>query len=175
VNRLETARLILIQLDVDALDAWLARDAARLEQLISARFREPVDAPPLFDEDLQRIRDDVAERGGEPPWLFLLRDTREPVGAGGVSPAGDGVVLLGYTIWPQHQLQGYASEAARALCEHGFSRHRARAIRATIPVGHAASERVAIASGMVRVGDGYEEGVGQLGIWEIRDTLRPRS
>ena len=85
VNRLLTPRLELVQLDFAAIDAWVARDAGRLEKLTGARFPEPVDAPPLFDADLPRIRDSLAGGRTAGPWLFVLRDTREPVGAGGTA------------------------------------------------------------------------------------------
>jgi RimJ/RimL family protein N-acetyltransferase len=168
VNRLTTARLTLVQMDLASIEAWIARDAARLEQLTGARFPEPVDAPPLFDSDLPRIREQLAAGGDSPPWLFLLHDTGEPVGAGGTAPAGDGALFLGYSIWPRHQKRGYASEAVRALCVHALAQPGVQRIRATIPVGHVASERVAAAAGLERVGTAFDPDVGEVGVFERR-------
>ena len=81
MNRLRTERLELVQLDHACIEAWIARDANKLEELTGARFPEPVDAPPLFDADLPRILDTLADGRTAGPWLFVLSDTREPVAA----------------------------------------------------------------------------------------------
>jgi len=167
VNRLFTMRLELVQLDIAAIEAWIARDAQRLEELTGARFPEPVDAPPLFDADLPRIRDSLIGGRLKGPWLFVLRETREPVGAGGTAPMGDGTLFLGYSVWPRHQRRGYASEAALALCEHGLALPGVKRIRATIPVGHVASERVAGRAGLRRVGKDFDPDAGEVGVFEL--------
>ncbi len=167
MNRLETARLLLVQLDLDSIKAWIARDARRLLELTGARFPEPVDAPPLFDSDLSRIRDQLASGRESGPWLFVLRETREPVGAGGTAAAGEGALFIGYSVWPRHQKRGYAREAVGALCEHGFSQPGVKRIRATIPVGHLASERVAAAAGFRRVGRDFDPDAGEVGVFEL--------
>ena len=166
VNRLVTLRLELVQLDFAAIDAWVARDGVKLEKLTGARFPEPVDAPPLFDADLPRIRDSLAGGRTAGPWLFILRDTREPVGAGGTSAMGDGTLFLGYSVWPRHQRRGYASEAVLALCAHGIAQPGVKRIRATIPIGHVASERVSERAGLKRVGKEFDPDVGEVGIFE---------
>jgi len=166
VNRLRTERMDLVQLDAHSIDAWIARDARRLEELTGARFPEPVDAPPLFDADLSRIRDILRDGTGSGPWLFVLRDTREPVGAGGTQAMGDGTLFLGYSVWPRHQRRGYASEAVQALCAHGLAQPGVTRIRATIPVGHVASERVAQSAGLRRVGKDFDPDVGEVGVFE---------
>jgi RimJ/RimL family protein N-acetyltransferase len=167
LNRLRTDRLELVQLDASSIDAWIARDASRLEELTGARFPEPVDAPPLFDADLPRIGEILKGGSGSGPWLFVLCDTREPVGAGGVSALGDGTLFLGYSVWPRHQRRGYASEAVLALCAHGLSQPGVTRIRATIPVGHVASERVAERAGLRRVGKAFDPDAGEVGVFEL--------
>jgi ribosomal-protein-alanine N-acetyltransferase len=167
VNRLETPRLLLVQLDLAAIEAWLAHDAPALERLTGARFPAPVDAPPLFDSDLPRIREQLASGRESGPWLFILRETREPVGAGGTATAGKGALFIGYSIWPRHQRNGYATEAVAALCAHGFSQPGVKRIRATIPVGHVASERVAASAGFRRVGQEFDPDAGEVGVFEL--------
>jgi RimJ/RimL family protein N-acetyltransferase len=166
LKRLQTERLELVQLDGPSIDAWIARDARKLEELTGARFGEPVDAPPLFDADLPRIREILKDGAASGPWLFVLRDSREPVGAGGTSAMGDGTLFLGYSVWPRHQGRGYASEAVTALCAHGLSQPGVTRIRATIPVGHAASERVAERAGLRRVGKDFDPDAGEVGVFE---------
>src|SRR5205807_46615 len=61
LNRLQTERLDLVQLDHACIQAWIARDATKLEELTGARFPEPVDAPPLFAADLPRILDTLVD------------------------------------------------------------------------------------------------------------------
>ena len=167
MNRLRTERLELVQLDHACIEAWIARDANKLEELTGARFPEPVDAPPLFDADLPRILDTLVDGRTAGPWLFVLRDTREPVGAGGTAAMGDGTLFLGYSIWPRHQRRGYASEAVIALCAHGMSQPGVKRLRATIPRGHRASERVAERAGLKRVGKDFDPDVGPVGIFEL--------
>jgi len=167
VNRLETARLVLVQLDLAAIEAWIDRDAGRLVELTGARFPEPVDAPPLFDSDLPRIREQLAAGRESGPWLFVLRETREPVGAGGTAAAGKGALFLGYSVWPRHQKRGYAREAVAALCESAFSDPGVRRIRATIPVGHVASERVVAAAGFRRAGRDFDPDAGEVNVFEL--------
>jgi RimJ/RimL family protein N-acetyltransferase len=167
VNRLRSERLDLVQLDAPAIDAWIARDGRRLLELTGARFPEPVDAPPLFDADLPRVRQLLQDGPDSGPWLFVLRETREPVGAGGTSALGDGTLFLGYSIWPRHQRRGYASEAVQALCEHGLAQPGVKRIRATIPIGHVASERVVERAGFHRVGKDFDPDAGEVGVFEL--------
>jgi RimJ/RimL family protein N-acetyltransferase len=166
VNRLKTDRLDLVQLDHASIQAWISRDGKKLYELTGARFPEPVDAPPLFDSDLPRILDTLLDGRTAGPWLFVLRETQEPVGAGGTAAMGDGTLFLGYSVWPRHQRHGYATEAAIALCEHGMSQPGVKRIRATIPVGHRASERVAERAGLKQVGRDFDPDVGPVGVFE---------
>jgi RimJ/RimL family protein N-acetyltransferase len=161
-----TARLTLVQLEVPAIDAWIARDARRLEAITGARFPEPVDAPPLFDADLPRIRQTLLDGEASGPWLFILRETCEPVGAGGTAAMGDGTLFLGYSVWPRHQRRGYASEAVAALCARGLTQPGVTRIRATIPVGNVASERVAGHAGLQRVGKDFDPDAGEVSVFE---------
>lgn len=166
LNRLQTARLELVQLDLPALDAWISGNAHELRSRTGARFSEPVDAPPLFNEDLRRIRQIVWEGRDPGPWLFVHRGTEEPVGAGGVGAFSKGTLLLGYAIWPQHQRRGYASEAAAALCDYGLSLPGVLRIRALVPLGHVASERVLTRTGFTAIGEDLDADVGRVGVYE---------
>src|SRR3989449_543856 len=111
-----------------------------------------------------RTAKDFARTAG--PWLFVLRETRVPVGAGGTAAMGDGTLFLGYSVWPKHQRRGYASEAVLALCAHGMAQPGVKRIRATIPIGNLASERVSERAGLKRVGKEFDPDVGEVGIFE---------
>jgi RimJ/RimL family protein N-acetyltransferase len=75
--------------------------------------------------------------------------------------------MIGYSVWPRHQKRGYAREAVLALCDDAFARGRVKRIRATIPVGHLASERVVAAAGFVRVGKDFDPDAGEVGVFEL--------
>lgn len=59
---------------------------------------------------------------------------------------------LGYWIHPDHQGQGYGTEAARLVVDHGFAELRLHRISATIVASNAASRRVVEKLGFVHEG-----------------------
>jgi [ribosomal protein S5]-alanine N-acetyltransferase len=164
---LATQRLILRALDADDLDAWVARDADALQRRTGALFPVPVDAPPLFADDLPALRDQLRQDGGDGDgqvWLLIEKDTGEPVGVVGFStPATAGeerVATTGYSAFPRFQGQGYTTEALRELVK-GVPR-----LRATIPPGNRASIRVAEKLGMVNTGAAVDPDVGDVLVYE---------
>jgi RimJ/RimL family protein N-acetyltransferase len=108
--------------------------------------------------DAEGIRADIeqmAQRSpGEPGgWVQLTveeRDTGHPVGDVGLSPADDepGVIKVGYTMAPEFQGRGYATEAVGALIDYAFDRLRADVVRAYASAENAPSIRVAEKVGM---------------------------
>ena len=118
--RLSTDRLELRPLTADALDALILRDQRRLEAVTGARFPDPLLPPPLMDDALPFMRDRLRTDPGELgwwAWLIIARATREAVGSLGFGgrPDGEGIVVLGYAVYPACEGQGYATEAARTL------------------------------------------------------------
>jgi RimJ/RimL family protein N-acetyltransferase len=167
--RLSTERLELFPLDVRALDAWVAADVQLLRQLTGVRF-QPV-APPLLDEALCKLRDMVAGAGDAwywAVWAFALRESGVVVGAGGcgAGPDAQGVVVFGYSVYPEHQRRGFATEASRALVDWYFSDPRVRLVRATVPPDHTPSVRVVEKCGLVRVGGDRDPQVGPVDVFE---------
>jgi hypothetical protein len=67
---LETERLRLAPLTAGALDALIDNDRARLEAFTGARFPEPLPAPPLMEDALPSLRDELltaeGRRAGDP-------------------------------------------------------------------------------------------------------------
>jgi RimJ/RimL family protein N-acetyltransferase len=107
--------------------------------------------------DADGIRAEIVEmarhRPGEPGWVQLSvvdAVTGELVGDVGLSPAvGEpGVMKLGYTIAPEFQRRGYATEAVRALVEYAFEVLGADVVRIYADGDNVASHRVAEKSGL---------------------------
>ena len=161
--KLVTARLELVLLDPAARDAWFDGDAARLEALTGARTTGKGDVPALFSDHAAQVR----SMPGLGPWLFVLRDTREPVGAGGVAEPDDkGAAMIGYAVLPRHEKKGYATEAARALCDWALDRAGTKTIVGTVPPGNAGSVRVLEKLGFHATGRTMDDEVGEVLVFE---------
>ncbi len=167
-----TPRLYLQPLPAEALAALIGEDRATLEAATGAHFPEPLLAPPLMDDALPHFLDIVR---GNPAharwsaWLIVERATGAAVGSIGfaATPDAAGTITIGYSIYPSHQRQGMASEAALALVAWALAQPEVRRVRATIAPGHIASERVAASAGLHRTGrieDDPDEG--PVGVWE---------
>jgi RimJ/RimL family protein N-acetyltransferase len=152
---LASRRLDLAPLSAAALDALIAGDRAALETATGATFLAPLTAPPLMADAVPFMRDRLLEDPVNAcwgPYLLVLRETGEAVGSAGfiAKPGDAGVVTLGYSIYPDHQGRGFASEAATALVHWALTQPGVRCIQATIPPGHVASQRVAAKAGLHR-------------------------
>lgn len=152
-----TRRLDLIPLTVEALEALMAGDRTTLETATGARFPVPIEPPPLTSDVLSWFRDVLRDDPAISPWwarLIVVRETAEAAGSIGFSgrPEQDGSVLFGYSVYPSHQQQGIATEAAMGLVDWGLAQPGVLLVRATIAPGHVASERVATHAGLRRTG-----------------------
>jgi len=170
--RVETERLRLDALDRDALQAWLDADAEALFILTGTHFGEPPEPPPLFGRDLPGFRDRMVETPGELGWWVWLIARREDDRAVGVCGLGgrpdeDGVVVLGYSVYPDMEGHGYATEAARAVTDWALSAPGVGCVRATVPTGNPRSQSVARKLGMSRVGTEAHPEVGEVEVYEI--------
>ncbi len=163
-----TPRLKLVPLTVDLVDALIAGDAAELKHATGAEFPVPFALPPLFDRDaLAEIREHL-DRGahGYESYMLVLKEDPEPVGIAGLSPTGEtGASMLGYSIYKDHQGDGYATEAAVALIRQAFD-NGARMVRATIPNDSEASIRVAEKAGMAKAATAHDEDAGEVLVFE---------
>ncbi len=125
---IRSARLDLVSLAPEFLDAALAGDPGEASRLLGARV--PEDWPDLRDTQqvfLERLRADPALA----PWsmrALVLRAEERMVGHIGCHDAPTpGGVELGYTVFAPDRLRGYAREACLALMdwprrEHGVER-----------------------------------------------------
>ncbi|MEX2206643.1 MAG: GNAT family N-acetyltransferase [Myxococcota bacterium] len=122
------ARLDLVPLAPEFLDAALAGDSREASRILGARV--PDDWPDLRDTQalfLERLRAGLALA----PWgmrAIVLRAERRMVGQIGChsAPTPDGVELA-YTVFAPDRRRGYAREACRAFmdwarAEHGVGR-----------------------------------------------------
>lgn len=170
---LETQRLRLGAMTRRALQAWVDEDVPALETATGALFPVPLEAPPLFGEDLPMFRDRMTETPDELGWWVWLvsrRADRRAVGVCGLGghPGPDGVALLGYSIYPRYEGRGYATEASRELVRWTLAQPRAAAVRATVPAWNLGSVAVALKLGMENVGYETHPEVGEVGVFEIR-------
>jgi RimJ/RimL family protein N-acetyltransferase len=169
--RIRTDRLLLLALDADALDACIAGDRERLSALTGATFPVPLVAPPLLDDALPYMRDQLRAAPADVgwwPWLIVVAETGQAVGVLGLAgrPDDDDSVLLGYSLYPHAEGHGFATEAAQALIGWALGQPGVQAVRATIPVGHTPSLRVAARLGMRQIGTAHDAEAGMLGVFE---------
>lgn len=175
---LETARLRLTALTHDALQAWVDGDAERLRQQTGVVFDTPLVCPPLFGDDLPRFRDRMAETPQELGWWVWLASRREDSRAVGVCGLGGrpdalGAAVLGYSVYPDMEGRGYATEAAREVLFWALAQPGVERVRATVPAWNGASAAVARKLGMIEVGTTSDPVVGELLVYETRPRPAP--
>ena len=131
---LETERLTLRaprHEDVKAI-ATLANDRRVAEN--TARVPHPYDVG-----DAERFVASVNRRDGEACFVIVLDDT--PIGVCGLDPR-DGGPELGYWLGVRYWGRGYATEAVRAVIDHGFGELDFETLQAGARVSNPASRRV---------------------------------
>lgn len=172
MTALASRRLDLPPLTLEALEALIAGDRAAVEAATGAVFPEPLAAPPLMEDALPFFRDVLRANPEAAPWwsrVLIVRETGAAAGLAGFSggPDADGTVTLGYSVYPSHQRQGIASEAATALVAWALAQPGVRRVQATIPPGHVASERVARDAGLLRTDRlVHDPDEGPVAVWE---------
>lgn len=83
-------------------------------------------------------------------------------------PDSEGTVEIAYGVDPEHQGQGYATEAARAMVDYAFGSGLVRVIRAHTRLEGEASMRVLTKCGFRRVGQVVDPEDGLVWRWEMR-------
>jgi len=165
VRPLETARLTLLPMTVEDLTALIEDDPALVSSGIV--FPTPFRPPPENEDVIAMFREEIRRGTDWPPRFVVRRDDRHVVGSGGlVTPDADGVVLLGYSIYPEYEGRGYASEAAHALVLHALAQPGITRVRATIHPHNLGSRKVATRAGLVRAGELDDPKEGRLEVWE---------
>ncbi len=146
---IRSARLDLVPLAPEFLDAALAGDSPEASRALGARV--PADWPDLRDTQqlfLERLRAEPA------PWsmrALVLRDERRMVGHIGChsAPTPDGVELS-YTVFEADRRLGYAREACDALMDWARREHGVERFVLSIDPGNAPSLALARALASAR-------------------------
>lgn len=108
---------------------------------------------PYGEADGRFFIDEVVPR--ELVWALTLRTSGQFVGAAGLSPTDeDDVAELGYYLAPAHWGRGLATEAARAILDHGLKVAGLASITAGFFAGNPASGRVLGKLGFIETGRG---------------------
>ena len=173
---LSTARLKLHPATVAHARAEID-DRAALERLLQARVPEnwppesSADALPLFLQWLEAAPDCVGWFG----WYALADEpgADRPVlvgSAGFLGPPGDGKIAMGYSLLPQFQRRGYATEMASGLVQWALRQPAVDCIVAETEWANPASVRVLDKLGFTQTGAATEQG----GLrFELRRSTRP--
>ncbi len=161
----ETKRLHLVAATLETLAAEADRE--RLGALLGAEV--PVEwPPPLNDDDSLRFwisrLTEQPDASGWVAWYFVRAEAgaaRVVVGNGGFKgkPSADGVVEVGYSLFPRFQHHGYATEAVGALIEWAFAHDAVRSVIAETLPDLSASIAVLRRLGFTRVPQSSEPGV----------------
>jgi ribosomal-protein-alanine N-acetyltransferase len=170
--RLETARLVLLSLTADAIDALLTGDAARLAALTDAGFPQPLRPPPLTEDVLPMVRDRLRadpSQDGWWTWLVVRKDTRDAVGSAGFGggPDDEGAVMIGYATYPTAERHGFATEAAGALARWALAQPGVVRVCASLPPDNSAAIRVAEKVGMKLLGTVWEEDLDEVLLYGV--------
>lgn len=166
---IQTARLRLVPMTVEAIDALIAKDRAALEAEVGAAFPDPLAPPPETGDVLEFFRDIASRETEWTPCFIVLRDPPTVVGSGGAMPPDpDGRCIVGYGIYPEHEGNGYATEATLGLIAAYREHVDVVTIAATIHPYNLASSRVVEKAGMRVVGEVIDPKDGRLDVWEIK-------
>lgn len=122
-----------------------------------------------YDHDAMVFFLSCFEAGGDSAegwyaWYALSPDggsaPRTLLGAGGYfgPPDADGTVEIGYSILPEWQRRGYASEMVKMLAAHAFTFSQVNRVLAHTAEGNSASIKVLVRSGFHPAGAGAEAG-----------------
>ena len=161
---LDTARLTLIPATVELARAEL-RDPEEFARLLGSEVPENwppesvTDALPLFLEWLEAAPTRVGWFG----WYALLRGAQVGemtlVGGGGfLGPPAEHCVQMGYSVLPQFQRRGYATEMVKGLIGWAFAAGAVTTIRAETEWENPASTRVLAKAGFRNLGSNSEPG-----------------
>jgi ribosomal-protein-alanine N-acetyltransferase len=161
---IQTRRLELRPGTIAALEAELAGR----EYLAEALGAEIADnwPPPLYDEPAMRWTLEHLQSGDIRPeyglyyFVDIAGERPVAVGVGGFKGDPDGGrVEIGYSVLPQFQRRGYASEAVAGFLEYAFSDARVREVIAETLPELTPSIGVLEKNGFAFVGNGSGEGV----------------
>lgn len=155
--RLSTERLTLEPITLPFVEAVMAADRRRAEELCDATIPTAWPGPDLiaraFHPSLDAIRADPERRLWGDTLLIARSGTRRVIGS--VIFHGrpdDGIAEVGYGVEESEQRKGFASEGTRACVDWALAQPEVRAVHAVTFPWHIASLRVIERCGMARHG-----------------------
>lgn len=167
---LETLRLRIVPITLEAIEAVLDHDKPRAETVVGARFPPGWPNDPLLDVGFPYSRAAIRAAPDVRLWgdsLVLLR--HEPRVVGSVVFHGhpsDGVAEVGYSIEDSSRGQGLASEATCACVEWALGQPGITAVQATTFPWHIASLGVIRRVGMKQIATREHDTLGELLVFE---------
>src|SRR5687768_2623630 len=131
----------------------------------------PDDRAEVSSEWLERVRNTTAPDPWTCGFKIVHRETGLAVGSCAFKgpPDSDGVVEIAYGVKPEHQGNGYATEAAAELVKFAFASGTVHTVRAHTLREQNASTRVLARCGFQNVGEVVEPDDGLVWRWELRD------
>ena len=175
---IHTARMTLVAATLEHVEAELA---GRLGGLLGVEV--PAGWPPgEYDRDAQdffreRLREEGPAAVGWYGWYALLPGSEGDalVGAGGYlgPPDAEGTVEIGYSILPEWEGRGLASELAAALADRALALPSVARVIAHTDAGNAGSRAVLERGGFRVAGDGPIPG--SLRYERRKEVLSPKS
>lgn len=169
---LDTARLRLIPITLEVMEAVLDHDKPGAEHIVGARFPAGWPDDPLLDVGFPYSRAAIRAAPDVRLWgdsLVVLRD--EPRVVGSVVFHGrprDGVAEVGYSIEHGSRGNGLATEATRACVEWALAQAGVAAVQATTFPWHTASLGVIRNIGMQQITTREHDTLGELLVFERR-------
>jgi RimJ/RimL family protein N-acetyltransferase len=162
-----TTRRLLLRSATPELAAADLRSRSDFSRLLDAHIPEDW-PPPLNDDNSKAFTLNYLERNpdaaGWSTWYFLLpgemNGRSQAIGIGGFrEKPSQGTVEVGYSIIPDYQRLGFASEAVAGLVGWAFSHPEVQLVTAETLPSLFASIRVLERNGFHLIGEGSEEGV----------------
>ena len=158
--RVHTRRLELVPATAEHV-RWEINNHAQLGQALAATI--PQSWPPESTRDaldfFARMLEGSPDRQGWMSYYWISRaedlGPRVLIGGGGFMgrPDAEGVVEVGYSVLPEFQNQGYATEAVQALAAWALSQPGVAQVVAEASPDNAASVRILTKCGFVSIGN----------------------
>lgn len=167
-----TARLRLIPITLEAIEAVLDHDKPRAEAAVGARFPDAWPNDDLvalgFPYSRHALRADPERRlWGDS--LVLLRDEPEVIGSVVFhGMPSNGIAEVAYSIEETSRCRGFAAEAVEACVAWALDQPGITAVQATTFPWHIASLGVIRRLGMIHVGTRDHDTLGDLLVFERR-------
>ena len=150
---LKTERLTLIPFTLELAEATL-NDRDRLPRLLGLHVPESWPNPD-YAEIIPMIVEGRRKDPSSAEWIRLIAHRVDKIVIGDIGfikpPDEEGNVEFGYSIVPEYQGKGYATEAARAMIEWAFKQRGVRRVIASCLNDNTASTRVLEKAGMRQI------------------------